>query len=256
MAGTLAQVWGMINGLQLIVHLPLVNVNFPQNAFIIVEKILSVATFDVPYVDLNSLSDFVVGPEVLTPPIEDGILDDYPEGTENLSEQLDELSYGSSYSTTNLGTMGFFLFATFTGFVVIVILIPFKKIRGVGKVKNKLDSKLKWNFTIRLFLEGMLEISFSAVITIRYVQLNCFGGYFNYVLAWILLSILFIMIIFIVCFYIHKFDRMSDPDDEEFHETFGAPYEGLKSFKKWSLFQSFWMCMRRIIFVYVVLHAY
>ena len=81
-------------------------------------------------------------------------------------------------------------------------------------------------------------------------------GPFNYVLGWILLSILFIMILFIVNFYLCKFERMSDPDDEEFHETFGAPYEGLKSYKKWSLFQSFWMCMRRIIFVYVVLHAY
>ena len=53
MAGTLAQVWGMINGLQLVVHLPLINVFFPQNAFIIVDKILMVATFDIPYLDLN-----------------------------------------------------------------------------------------------------------------------------------------------------------------------------------------------------------
>ena len=73
----------MINGLQLIVHMPLLNVNFPQNAFIIVSKIVMVACFDIPYLDINSISEAIFGP-ILDPPIEDSVLDDYPPGTENL----------------------------------------------------------------------------------------------------------------------------------------------------------------------------
>ena len=32
-SGGLAQIWGMINGMQFIVHLPCLNVEFPQSAF-------------------------------------------------------------------------------------------------------------------------------------------------------------------------------------------------------------------------------
>ena len=34
--GSLAQVWGMINGMQLLVHVPTLNVDFPAQAFIVI----------------------------------------------------------------------------------------------------------------------------------------------------------------------------------------------------------------------------
>ena len=46
---------------------------------------------------------------------------------------------------------------------------------------------------------------------------------------------------------------MSDPDDEEFHKKYGAPYEGLKPDKRWSLFLPFMVAVRRISFMTVVL---
>ena len=55
MSGALAQIWGMINGMQFILHLPAINVNFPSNAFVVIEKILVVATFDIPYVEMKSV---------------------------------------------------------------------------------------------------------------------------------------------------------------------------------------------------------
>jgi len=39
MSGCLAQIWGMINGIQFIINLPALNVDFPPNAFIVIEKI-------------------------------------------------------------------------------------------------------------------------------------------------------------------------------------------------------------------------
>lgn len=68
MAGCLAQVWGMINGMQFIIHLPALNVAFPANAFLIIEKILLVATFDIPYLSMETIGMVFKLPE------EDGIL--------------------------------------------------------------------------------------------------------------------------------------------------------------------------------------
>ena len=152
--------------------------------------------------------------------------------------------------------MGFFIFTSIGGFIVILLLIPFSKIRFTRKVKDKLEKTLKWNGMIRLILEGALEISFTTVITIRYVQLNSFGGYFNYIVAWILFCAVTGLALFIVFFYTYNFSRMSDKEDHEFHGKYEAAYEGLKTYKKLSLFQNFWMCTRRFIFVVVVLHAY
>ena len=128
------------------------------------------------------------------------------------------------------------LFVTFVGFCFLILLTPFEKIPGINKLKRRLDRKLKWNFTIRLILEGLLEISFTTIITIRYVQLDRFGGYFNYILAWVLLSLGLGLFAFIMGFYLCKFERMSDPFDSEFHSKYGAPYSGLKTDKKMSLF--------------------
>ena len=47
MTGALTQLWGMINGLQLFVHLPLFDINMPASAMMLVEKLLHIAHFDI-----------------------------------------------------------------------------------------------------------------------------------------------------------------------------------------------------------------
>ena len=64
-SGSLAQVWGMINGLQLIVHLPSMNIDFPENAMGVTENILSVATFDIPYLDLETITGLEPKEEII-----------------------------------------------------------------------------------------------------------------------------------------------------------------------------------------------
>ena len=46
-AGSLSQVWGMVNNLQMIMHAPLINVQFPGNAFMIYEVMIPIATFEI-----------------------------------------------------------------------------------------------------------------------------------------------------------------------------------------------------------------
>ena len=55
MSGCLAQVWGMINGVQILIYLPAMNVAFPSNAFLVIDKISMVASFDIPYVSLGEI---------------------------------------------------------------------------------------------------------------------------------------------------------------------------------------------------------
>ena len=84
MNGCLAQIWGMINGLQLFMHFPSMNLNPPAVAMILVEKLLSVFTFDFSWngktIDLN----FVFGAWFATP-AEDKI---YPDVEGNTGRSL------------------------------------------------------------------------------------------------------------------------------------------------------------------------
>ena len=50
LAGGLSAVWGLINSLQIVAHLPLLNVQMPANATIMYDLIYQIATFDLPFV--------------------------------------------------------------------------------------------------------------------------------------------------------------------------------------------------------------
>ena len=47
MAGSLNQLWSMMNGLQLAVHMPLFAVAFPANANFFITFLIDIATFDI-----------------------------------------------------------------------------------------------------------------------------------------------------------------------------------------------------------------
>ena len=46
LSGAMSQVWGMINGLQLLVFLPLFDVNFPEVSLLMIDSLIAIATFD------------------------------------------------------------------------------------------------------------------------------------------------------------------------------------------------------------------
>ena len=72
----MAQIWGMINGLQLLVYLPVVNLNFPANMLEVCSSIISVASFSVPLLDIYSLTKPILG-DLLAPPFNEEIFTDY-----------------------------------------------------------------------------------------------------------------------------------------------------------------------------------
>jgi hypothetical protein len=86
-SGCLAQIWGMINGMQFIIHLPCLNVEFPQSAFEVIKKILMVATFDIPYLNMETVKKVYKLPE------EDSIFD-HPDQN-NIRSNFEQLGYAS-----------------------------------------------------------------------------------------------------------------------------------------------------------------
>lgn len=85
--GSLNNVFGMITGMQLIVHSPLINVQFPANAFILFEELITVATYEIlPTQEIFPL--FMDMPD-----------------RGYLNERFERLDYGSYYSTLILGSV-------------------------------------------------------------------------------------------------------------------------------------------------------
>jgi hypothetical protein len=58
----------MINGIQFIIHIPTINLDFPGNAFLTLKQLIMVATFELPYMNAGALNGAwkIAGGEVLT----------------------------------------------------------------------------------------------------------------------------------------------------------------------------------------------
>ena len=146
---------------------------------------------------------------------------------------------------------------TTVGLAISSLLIPLSWIlKRLTKIRDWLDRKLKWNWTIRLLMESLMELSFGTIITISYAKGSTFGSYFNLGFAYALFIAMCSLPFFSQIFYQLQFKRMSDLEDKEFDNKYGAPYEGLKQDKRWSLFHPFMLCVRRISFMYLILNHY
>ena len=61
--GSMAQIWEIINGMQFASYLPLINIEFPENAGEFSSKIAAVVTFEIPGLDLDLLGEWIECPE-------------------------------------------------------------------------------------------------------------------------------------------------------------------------------------------------
>jgi len=256
MSGALAQVWGMINGMQIMVHLPALAVKFPANAFMVVEQILQIATFDFPYIDVETLSGgfFAVSED-------DAIFTDIPEEKAlELSDSFDQLSYGSRYMSRNLGSVYILFIISFGILVLTFFFWMFSKCCGCSeRAFKKLDGKFAWNFYIRLVLEASLELSFSCIINLKYGNVFKYpesptiGSIFNFVVAIIFSVLVLASPLVILIAYNYHFLKLNVP---EFEERYGAVYEGLKHCNRSVLLYPVIFVARRIIFGLVAVFFY
>ena len=153
-AGSLSQVWGMINNLQLLVHSPLINVQFPANAFMLFDVMISVATFEILPTD-------DIFPVFFSKLPEDSALTD----------NFDRMNFGSRYLVMNLGTM----FLILSGYLVLYLLYPiFNFLKNdsqcSAKMQRKLQAILFWNHAIIFLQEGYLDIVIGTSINLAILQ--------------------------------------------------------------------------------------
>jgi hypothetical protein len=90
----MAQIWGFINGMQFFIHLPTLNINFSGDGYKVMKNIALVATFDIPYVNLESVPKIYQVKDVK-------ILSGYPE---NIVDQMEILGYNNAYISTTMGS--------------------------------------------------------------------------------------------------------------------------------------------------------
>ena len=144
----------MVNNLQIIIHSPLINVQFPGNAFMIYEVMITVATFDILPTD-----DWF--PLVLTQlPEEDAYTD-----------KFDRMDYGSPFTVMNMGTM----FLIFLYYVMLYTIYPCfdscgRHIKCSKKCAKTLRKMLFWNHAIVFLQEGLLEILLVTAINFIYIH--------------------------------------------------------------------------------------
>ena len=238
----------MINGMQFIIHLPAINVEFPSNAMVVVKKILLVATFDIPYVTMESL------PKVFPLPTDDDIL--IRDDQQNIKASFDELGYGSAYSSNNLGSVYILALIIGFGLILSVLLSCCTRFTFARWLHTKIKNALYWNFVIRFILEAALEISFCAYFNFYYgeFKIRIFGSWFNYVSMGIMTSCLVLLPFFILDFYLAT--NFYKIDSEDFEAKYGSVYEGLKKDKKLSLIYPVYFIIRRMLFMCISMFMY
>ena len=132
LAGSLNQIWSMINNLQIAIHSPLINVQFPGNAFMIYEVMITVATFDILPTDDFYPYFFPSLPE-----------------RDAFSDKFDRLEYGSYYIIMNMGTMLLVFFWYLLMFMIYPVADFLKNdANWARRVYNKLRPILIWNGSI------------------------------------------------------------------------------------------------------------
>ena len=102
--------WGMINVMQIIVHMPLMNVFFPENATFFYSLIINISSFDIiPSSWLEAIKSKF-----------------FNFSKEEPADSFTKMGYASKSSVENLGSMFLYL-GGFIGLVVFVLIIRFLK---------------------------------------------------------------------------------------------------------------------------------
>ena len=150
-SGCLAQIWGMINGMSFMMHIPTLNIDFPSNAFLIISNVLLVVTFDIPYLNMGTL-----GP-IFNFPDEDNVL--VNDDQTNIRASFSLLCYGSAYMSNNLGSIFLYMLAMVYGLFLYVILDRFTH-PFIVRLSNKIKDYFIWNYVIRLVIETYMQLCF------------------------------------------------------------------------------------------------
>ena len=150
LSGTVAFLWGMINALQIIVHLPMINVRFPANVSMFFSNLLSIANFKV----INK-ENFI-----------DQLNNHFGIKPEFTNENFAENGFGSASITRSLGVVS--IVAIVLGVVSMIMLIIHKlleKCKCGHFILRMFWERLFWKVPIRFALESYLGFCIATLIS-------------------------------------------------------------------------------------------
>ena len=197
----------MINNLQLVVYFPLINVQFPGNAFDLFNMMITIASFD--YLPTSKFY-----PQVFkTPPV-----DPY-------SDKFDRVGISDRFIVMNIGTLAIFIIWQIVLYPIYGVAYAFRnRLKCMNAIKNRLQNNLFWNGTILLVQEAYLNICICGFINIMaftgYSWLNA-GVVFCNILTVLLLVGVIILPIFVVVYLRPRFSLLRR---ESLKEKFGSMY--------------------------------
>jgi len=165
-AGSLQNLWGTINTLQLSVHIPLIQLTFPLLPQSLINILISIITFDLIRSDeITSL-----------------VLEFSPEMEAQFTSNFEALNYETRASVLNLGMVfyiGLLLLIGWAATLIVTLLLYCCENEPTRKVQRRLLGWLSPSVHIRFFLESYLEIAIACIIGLQNVSFAETGDTFS-----------------------------------------------------------------------------
>lgn len=155
-AGSFSLILGIVNTLQMILHLPIFNVIFPGNLLLMFEILIPVATFD--FLSELELLEMVFPDSKISVTV----------GGSDLLDQMMDIGYDSYNPVLNLGTLFIFLIYYFLRFLVLMLFVkPVNLLTDkLAKVNTILTNQVFFSSLILLLIEGYIEFLISGLLLV------------------------------------------------------------------------------------------
>jgi len=223
----------MINGLQVIVHLPVFDTQFPANANTLLAYLIEVANF-----------------ELIPPSLLEDVFGTFEE-TWPLNENFEAIGYETRLVIQNLGSVFLAFIGHLVLFVVLGILWLFLKLYNgerVRKLKEKLEGYLMWNSTMKMLIEASLEISLACFINMDYMYWDTVGLFMCSLFTSVFLIIMSVLNAHLLVSYVNR--NQEELDSDEFLERLGVPIEEVETDSIWKIGHKWQFVFRRIVFAF------
>ena len=239
----------MINGLQIILHLPIMMISWPGPIMNFYQIILPFVMFDV----IESF-DWINDPFQATFQWQDGDLDDL-----NIFDQVQNLGYDSHNPMLNLGTMSLCIMAyTVRLLILLTIVYPNRRKKCCKGCFKSLKESLLFGEILTIFVEAHIELCLAGTIM---TQISATGqNQDNNPVMWTLgISFLLVsyglmpgLFLWLLC---QKKTRYAK---QVFQRKWGILLEGVNLHSKWHVAFFFVFILRRIFYVlcYTLLDGY
>lgn len=214
----------MVRALQIIMHLPLIQVLFPANIMMIIKALFPTIGFDIMDSVLEwedqSLVEFNFKQH-------DTIKD-------KVFNQLVDIGYDSFNSIMILQTLGvivlfYFIQVLFCAQLLLFVRITKNKYGGQKRLEN-LSKNLFFNPLIELYIQGFFEFVISAILTFSISTNSMFGEVLSYILGiWNLFMTALVLPASLIGILFVKSELLKD---ESFIQRFGQLYSNMNYEKK------------------------